>query len=272
MYPYALFTLFGVSIDLYTVCVTVGIVGCLVWCVLEMKRKRFSADAVEVYLMISLLSVAIGFFFAVLFQSVYDFIADPSAGFAIGSRMTFLGGLIGGSVTFLALYFLYVKWINPRTTIKWLKSDMNASLCDLLDFIPVCLTFAHCFGRAGCFFAGCCYGKPTDAWFGVQFVTTVEKVIPTQLFESAFLLVLCAVMALLYYRWRFSYNFSLYLISYGVFRFVIEFFRADDRGALLGVLSPSQFWSVLLVLLGVGYGFLYRFFLSSRALHPERKI
>lgn len=266
MYPYPLFTLFGTSVDLYTVCTLVGLFGCLVWCVLEMRRKGFSADATEVFLVISFLSVACGFLFAVLFQSVYDFIADPAAGFVFGSRMTFLGGLIGGAGCFLGLYFLYTRLVNPHTKQKWLKSDMNASLCDLLDFVPVSVTFAHFCGRIGCFFAGCCYGKPTDAWYGVEFVTTSCRVIPTQLFEAFFLLVLCGVMAFLYYRFRFEYNFSVYLIGYGIFRFVIEFFRDDDRGALLGAISPSQFWSLLLLPLGVGYVFLYRFYLSSRRL------
>lgn len=271
MYPYPLFTVSDVPFDLYTLCTLIGVAGCLALCVLEMKRKRFSADAVEVFVVLGLVSVAAGYFFAVLFQSVYDFIADPSGKFVLGNRMTFLGGLIGGAGTFLGLYNLYVGVVNPRTKIKWLKSDMNASLCDGLDFIPVAVTFAHFFGRVGCFFAGCCYGAPTQEWYGIQFVTTSTPVVPTQLFEAIFLLLLCASMAFLYYRFRFQYNFSVYLIAYGAFRFVIEFFRADDRGAFLGALSPSQFWSLLMLPLGVGYVFLYRFVLAARLRHPEHK-
>jgi prolipoprotein diacylglyceryltransferase len=32
---------------------------------------------------------------------------------------------------------------------------------------------------------------------------------------------------------------------------VIEYFRADERGQLIGPISPSQFWSILMVVLGV---------------------
>ena len=41
-------------------------------------------------------------------------------------------------------------------------------------------------------------------------------------------------------------TFWLYMILYGVSRFVIEFFRGDDRGVILGV-STSQFVSIVLV-------------------------
>ena len=53
---------------------------------------------------------------------------------------------------------------------------------------------------------------------------------------------------------------SLYLVSYGIWRFVIEYFRADYRGDFIPGLSPSQFWSILMVILGVVIFFLYRKF------------
>ena len=48
-----------------------------------------------------------------------------------------------------------------------------------------------------------------------------------------------------------SYNLSIYSISYGVFRFILEFFRGDDRGATGFFLSPSQFLSVVIIVAGV---------------------
>jgi phosphatidylglycerol:prolipoprotein diacylglycerol transferase len=49
---------------------------------------------------------------------------------------------------------------------------------------------------------------------------------------------------------------SVYLIAYGIFRFLIEFVRDDERGQLLGFISPSQFWSILMIGLGIGLYFL----------------
>ena len=52
---------------------------------------------------------------------------------------------------------------------------------------------------------------------------------------------------------------SLYLIAYGVFRFAIEFLRGDERGELVGFVTPSQFWALLMILLGVGLIFPMRY-------------
>ena len=42
------------------------------------------------------------------------------------------------------------------------------------------------------------------------------------------------------------------MISYGVFRFFIEFLRGDDRGnTILGIISPSQFLSIIMIICGI---------------------
>ena len=46
-------------------------------------------------------------------------------------------------------------------------------------------------------------------------------------------------------------TFWTYLLLYPVARFGIEFFRGDPRGAVLDVLSTSQFVSLLLVPLSI---------------------
>ena len=61
---------------------------------------------------------------------------------------------------------------------------------------------------------------------------------------------------------------SLYLVSYGIWRFIIEYFRADYRGNLIPGLSPSQFWSIIMVLLGVAIFFIYHKF-DSRFTKEE---
>jgi phosphatidylglycerol---prolipoprotein diacylglyceryl transferase len=42
-------------------------------------------------------------------------------------------------------------------------------------------------------------------------------------------------------------TFWLYMLLYGVSRFVIEFYRGDPRGTVFDVMSTSQFISVILV-------------------------
>ena len=65
-------------------------------------------------------------------------------------------------------------------------------------------------------------------------------------------------------RKNFRYNLSLYLIAYGIFRFFIEYLRADSRGELLPGISPSQFWSIMMVVAGVGVYFLLSYFFKKR--------
>jgi phosphatidylglycerol:prolipoprotein diacylglycerol transferase len=196
-------------------------------------------------------AVAVGFFFAMVFQSLYNWIAarqvDPNAVFQLDTGMTFLGGLIGGVACYIPIYFIFRKKFQGR-------------FLDIISILPISLTLAHGFGRFGCFSAGCCYGAEATgplAFLGIEFVTTPGvKVWPTQLFEAIFLLVLALIMLILYVKKRFPHNMAVYLISYGVFRFLIEYIRGDERGALVAGVSPSQFWSILMVVLGIALLFL----------------
>ena len=81
------------------------------------------------------------------------------------------------------------------------------------------------------------------------------KTVPTQLFESLFLFAIGALM--FYFAWKGKkYNFAIYTIGYGVWRFIIEYFRADDRGQTnFNLLTPSQFTAVLLIIVGLVYVF-----------------
>ena len=271
MYPDELFNIFGISIDMYAICFIVGVIACLIFTIIAMKKSGYSASASDTIIIIGILAIILGLLFAVLFQSFYDFIANPSNGFKITGRMTFLGGLLGGVISFLGLYFLYVYVINPRLKkTNFFKSDMNKGVWYLLRIAPVSITLAHAFGRLGCMFAGCCHGHVTDEWYGIWNETLHAKAVPIQLYEAIFLFVISAVMIVLLFKFKFKYNMSLYLISYGVWRFVIEYFRADYRGDFIPGLSPSQFWSIVMVLLGIAIFFVYRKF-DSRFVKEETK-
>ena len=43
----------------------------------------------------------------------------------------------------------------------------------------------------------------------------------------------------------------MYLASYGIFRFLIEFIRGDDRGAYFLGLSPSQMFSLVGIIISI---------------------
>ena len=151
--------LFGFPIDMYTVWIVVGIIVCLIFTIFTMKKFGYSASASDAIIIIGVLSIALGFLAGMLFQAIYDYIENPSAGFRFDGGMTFLGGLLGGVVVFLGLYFLYVYVINPRLKpTNFFKSNMNKGVWYFLRIVPISITIAHGFGRIGCLFAGCCYG------------------------------------------------------------------------------------------------------------------
>ena len=262
--------LFGFPIDMYTVWIVVGIVLCLIFTIFAMKKSGYSPTASDTIIIIGIFSIILGFLFAMLFQAFYDYINNPSAGFHIKGSMTFIGGLIGGVAVFVGLYFLYVYLINPRLKDgNFFKSDMNKGIWYLIRIAPISITIAHGFGRIGCLFAGCCHGHETDEWYGIWSNNAYAKVVPTQLYEAIFLFILSGVLALMFFKFHSKDTMAVYLVSYGIWRFVIEYFRADYRGSFIPGLSPSQFWSIIMVILGIAIFFLYRYF--DKKLEEKQK-
>lgn len=261
------------GIYFYGLFMAVGIIACFVFLMLAFSKRNFNEEAIDKILLIGVFATAFGIFMAMVFQSLYDFIENPAAGFKLNTSMTFQGGLIGGVSSFLIVWNLYVFVIAPRSRWKLLQNNMNAALTDAIPIIPIGITIAHAFGRLGCFFGGCCHGAETDAWYGIyMYATSFNKyttVVPTQLFECIFLFVLSAIMILLFYKFKFNCNLGVYLISYGVWRFLLEFIRDDDRGGFVKGLTPSQFWSIVMVVLGVAFFFAYKYFLKRFMKHPE---
>ena len=240
------------NIHMYGVMIAVGILCAFLTLFYLTKKKGVDVRFTDFIFYNGIASIVVGFGFATLFQSTYNYIKNPSAGFELGSGMTFIGGLIGGVACFLAIYFIFRKKYTAR-------------LYEVISLLPCSILIAHAFGRIGCFFAGCCYGKETDSFLGVQFPDLPHPVHPTQLYEAAFLFVLFAVSVYLILKKDFKHNLSLYLISYGVFRFLIEYVRVDDRGELVGFVSPSQFWSILMVVAGVAIIFVMNRILNKAA-------
>lgn len=266
MYPekIVLFTLNGKPIGFYMYGLLIGIGVALCFVVLWLYSKYWKLDqrTVDFTTYGAIAAVAIGFFSAMLFQAIYDYIDDPSAGFSLKTAgLTFIGGLIGGCASYALIYFIF-------------KKKLKLHFIDISSIIPCCILLAHGFGRFGCFCAGCCYGLPTDSAWGVVFPQLGYAVYPTQLFEAVFLIVMFGICSFLYLKFKFEYNFSVYLISYGIFRFLIEFIRDDFRGGFVPGMSPSQFWSLVMIVLGVASIFLLRIWVRRRkvqlALNPVK--
>lgn len=171
-------------------------------------------------------------------------------------------------------------------------------LLSVTDVVAPALALAHGFGRIGCFFAGCCYGKicepghmnalerllsvryPLDLEPGGQLsgfnfayqaqlarglitpdATAPLPILPVQLFESFGNFLICVLLLWTWRRQRFSGQvFALYMMIYSVLRFSLEFLRGDiDRGVFFhGLLSTGQLIAIATFAGGVALWWLRR--------------
>ncbi len=154
--------------------------------------------------------------------------------------MSFHGGLLG--------VLIAVWYVARKHGISWLR---------LTDFIAPLVPCGLAAGRLGNFINGELYGRPSDAPWAMVFAHGGPLPRhPSQLYE--FGLEGLTLFALL---WIFSAKprpagavSAMFLIGYGVFRFVAEYFREPDDflGLLALGFSMGQWLSLPMVLLGIG--------------------
>ena len=207
------------------------------------RAKRWGLDAnrvldLGIYIIIAAL---IGAKLMLLFVDFDQFRRSPWELLALArSGGVFYGGLI------LAVAVAF--WYIARHRMPFWTT------CDV--FAPG-IALGHVTGRLGCFAAGCCYGKPTDVPWAVIFTNPLAAanvgtplgipLHPTQLYEAgAELLILVLLLATERRGKLFAgRTFWSYMFLYAVSRFIIEIYRGDPRGAILGF-STSQFISLVL--------------------------
>jgi len=205
-----LFSINGADIPAYGFFVGLGlVVGVLVYW-LEAKKLRQNNENGFYLAVAGLLGGAIG---AKLLEWIinYQFIAahfsDPRI---LLYGRTIVGGLIGGAVAVM----IVKRKMGIQTRLG------NA-------FAPA-IALGVAIGRIGCFLAGCCYGKPTNMGWGVNFGDGVLRY-PTQLFESFFML------EMFFWLRRRGKNpvvrpgqlFGELMIAYFSFRFFLEFIKDE---------------------------------------------
>jgi phosphatidylglycerol:prolipoprotein diacylglycerol transferase len=207
-----------------------------------------------------IISALVGAKLLLLFVDFDRFRQNPGELFSIvRSGGVFYGGLIAA----VAVAFWYM----------WRHKMPLWTTCDV--FAPG-IALGHAVGRLGCLMAGCCYGRPTDVPWAITF-TNPEAAAnvgtplgvalhPTQLYESAAEALILVLLLWTEKKGRpfAGRTFWSYMVLYGISRFVIEFFRGDDRGAVLGAVSTSQFISLVLVPLAIGM----LIYLSRRTSDP----
>jgi len=220
----------------YNLFVGIGIALAMLYLQYEKQFSVLSIDKKNAIHLGLFLSIITGFIGAFTFDAY-------SQGITINLNnlnqigLTLLGGIVTGFLSFTI--FLKLKSFPVFST---------------LNLLTPAFCLSHIIGRVGCFFAGCCFGSPTNFPLGVKFPKDSLAHIhfqedihihPTQLYESFFILFVFFVVR----QSQIKNKFSFYIISYAVFRFFIEFIRADNRGIIFNqsTLTPSQFISLAIV-------------------------
>jgi phosphatidylglycerol---prolipoprotein diacylglyceryl transferase len=238
-----LFNIGPITIHGYGLMIAIGIACALLVAGRRAKKRKLNDDIVYG---LGLAVLIFGFVGAKLLFCIVELssiIASPKL-ILSGDGFVVYGGIIGGILAAM----LYCK----RKKVSFLK---------YFDLLAPSVALAQGFGRIGCFLAGCCYGCETSSSIGVvfhnsSFAPNGVKLLPTQLFSSAGDFLIAAVLIIFSSRPRArGKTGALYLILYGIGRFAIEFFRDDYRGSV-GVLSTSQFISLIIFAIGIAMFFM----------------
>jgi phosphatidylglycerol:prolipoprotein diacylglycerol transferase len=157
--------------------------------------------------------------------------------------MSFHGGLIG-VVIMLCIW----AWRNKK------------SILNLADCLALVAPIGLFLGRIANFINAELYGRPTNVPWGVIFPGETFARHPSQLYEAFLegpMLFFVLWIALKYFKLREGQIAALFLIFYGLFRFLVEFTRQPDEQLgfiALGWLTMGQLLSTVLVLAGIALG------------------
>ena len=242
MFP-KLFDLGPLTVYSYGVLLAAAYLGGLQFALVRAKRRGIDPARVMDLGIYIIVSALIGAKLLLVLVDADHFLRNPSDLLALArSGGVFYGGLI--------LAVIVGLWYVRRHRLPTWR---------IADVIAPGIAFGHVVGRLGCFLAGCCYGHETDVPWAVTFTNPLAAenvgtplgvpLHPTQLYEAGAELIILGLLLAFERKGRAfpGRTFWGYMLVYGLSRFVIEFFRGDPRGMVVGSISTSQFISLLIV-------------------------
>lgn len=209
------FSVFGVNVYKYAVCIVLGILIALILCRISKEKYDVEFEFVIENFIIGVLFGVIGarlyfviFNFDYYFKNIIEIFKIRDGGLAI------YGGLIFGVIAVV---------INCK--IK--KKD----ILNLLDYTIPYVSIAQCIGRFGNFFNVEAYGYPTNSIFrmGIQTQNGYMEVHPTFIYEAISTFVIFILLKIFQKRRKFKGEiFLLYLLFYSGIRSILEGLRTDS--------------------------------------------
>ncbi len=154
--------------------------------------------------------------------------------------MSFHGGFLGVLVAML-----------------WFAARRKRSFFEVTDFIAPLIPTGLAAGRLANFINGELWGRPTEGWWGTVFPQAGDQIArhPSQLYQFGL-----EGLALFVWLWWYARAprpvgaiSAMFLIGYGLFRFIAEFARQPDDflGLLVFNLSMGQLLSLPMILAGI---------------------
>lgn len=219
-------------------------VGLLVATLVSMKRAKkqgLSEDVVYDMLKMTGIGALLGTRILYYITVLPEICKNPSILWDFSNGYVVYGGLIGGILANV-IYFKIKK----------------ISFWEYFDLVIPQVALGQAFGRIGCLFAGCCYGKETDLPIGFvyhtsEFAPTGVPLMPTQIISSVGDLLLFFLLLLYGKKTKIKGRvFCGYLLLYSVGRFLVEFLRGDEGRGIVGGLSTSQIIAMILFVVAVG--------------------
>lgn len=156
--------------------------------------------------------------------------------FALFESGDFSNMSLFGGVFFMPLFYWGVAKLAKQKT------------ADVFDVFTICLVFTLMCARLNCIISGCCLG----AYIPIEGLTHLR--FPTRELELLFYVILLSRL------WRKVVTgsargmiYPIYMIAYGIFRFVTETLRFSDRTD--SILHVSHLWALLSLGIGISiYG------------------
>jgi phosphatidylglycerol:prolipoprotein diacylglycerol transferase len=244
-----LFHIGSFNLPTYGFLVSLGVLVGLLISVRNSEKEGINPDTAWNFGILIVLAGIVGAKVLYIINDWGTYSANPREIFSLSTLQA--GGVFSGG---LVVALLTGAW--------YIRKHRMPALATFDAFAPG-LAMGHAIGRVGCFAAGCCYGKPTNHWWGVTFTNPLaaslvgtplnEALEPTQLFESAVELTIFFILMWMFKRKKFDGQvFGAYLFLYGIARYFLEFIRDDPgRGSVFGgIMSGTQLISICLVLTG----------------------
>lgn len=228
--------IFNFIISSYAFFAVIGSLSVVIFLFFRMERFEIDFSTLIFYIVIGVIGLLLGSRIMFVISRIPELINDFSM-----SKLTFY--VFNGGIVFYGGLFGVLTAIKIFSKIK--KHDSRK----MFNYFTPSFPIFHMWGRIGCFFGGCCYGKPWS--WGFPMAADPETVrIPVQLIESICNMIIFIIL-IIYERAAKSKNFNLlpiYLTLYAICRFILEFFRGDNERGVWGFFSTSQIISLIILL------------------------